>query len=271
MRSFLGVPVRLRGRAIGNFYLTNKRGAEEFSADDQDLVERFALHAAVAIDNARLHEQVTRLALVDERDRIGRDLHDGVIQRLYAVTLSLDDVPELMDESPIEARDRVERSIVALQSAIGDIRGFIYDLRPGLSTPAEVGQALRDLADEARRSAGIAVGIELDPTLADLDPRLGAALVAVAREALSNVGRHAGATTASVTLAARDGRLRLTISDDGHGFDPAAPRDGRHEGLANMAERIQATGGRLVIESAPGRGTTILADVPAPAGSAGSS
>jgi signal transduction histidine kinase len=265
MRSFLGVPVRLRGRAIGNFYLTNKRGAEEFSEDDQELVERFALHAAVAIDNARLHEEVTRLALVDERDRIGRDLHDGVIQRLYAVTLSLDDVPELMDESPSEARDRVERSIVALQSAIGDIRGFIYDLRPGLSAPAEVEQALRDVADEIERSAGIAVAIDVDPGLADLDPRLGAALVAVAREALSNTGRHAGAAMASVSLATQDGGLRLAITDDGHGFDPSAPRDGRHQGLANMAERIRASGGRLVVESAPGRGTTILADLPAPA------
>lgn len=265
MRSFLGVPVRLRGRAIGNFYLTNKRGAPEFSEDDQELVERFALHAAVAIDNARLHEEVTRLALVGERDRIGRDLHDGVIQSLYAVTLSLDDVPELMDESPSEARDRVERSIVALQSAIGDIRGFIYDLRPRLSSPAEVEQALRDLADDAQRSAGVVVAVHLDPGLPELDPGLGAALIAVTREALSNVGRHAGAGTASVALATVDGRLRLTVTDDGHGFDPGAPRDGRHEGLANMAERIQASGGRLVIESAPGRGTTIQADLPAPA------
>jgi signal transduction histidine kinase len=173
-----------------------------------------------------------------------------------------------MDESPSEARDRVERSIVALQSAIGDIRGFIYDLRPGLSTPAEVEQALRDVADEIERSAGIAVAIDVDPGLADLDPRLGAALVAVAREALSNTGRHAGAAMASVSLATQDGGLRLAITDDGHGFDPSAPRDGRHQGLANMAERIRASGGRLVVESAPGRGTTILADLPALAGTA---
>ena len=112
------------------------RGAAKFSLDDQRLVERFALHAAIAIDNARMHEQVRRLAVVEERDRIGRDLHDGVIQRLYAVTLALDDVPELMDESPADARDRVERSIEALQSAIGDIRTFIYDLAADSSRQA---------------------------------------------------------------------------------------------------------------------------------------
>jgi signal transduction histidine kinase len=266
MRSFLGVPVRLRGRAIGNFYLTNKRGADEFSEDDQELVERFALHAAVAIDNARLHEQVTRLALVDERDRIGRDLHDGVIQRLYAVTLSLDDVPELMDESPDEARDRVERSIGALQSAIGDIRGFIYDLRPGLSKPAEVDEAFRGLARETRESAGVTVAVIVDPSLGDIDPRLGATLLAVTREALSNVGRHAAAGSATVELATVDGRLRLTVADDGRGFDPSAPRDARHQGLANMADRIRAAGGRLEVESTPGRGTTIVADLPERAG-----
>ncbi len=112
--------------------------------DDQRLVERFALHAAIAIDNARLHEQVRRLAVVEERDRIGRDLHDGVIQRLYAVTLALDDVPELMDEAPADARDRVERSIEALQSAIGDIRAFIYDLRPVLLSAGDLRAALLD-------------------------------------------------------------------------------------------------------------------------------
>ena len=104
MNSFLGVPVAVKGEVVGRLYLTNKRGAPEFSADDQALVETFALHAGIAIENARLHEEVQRLAVVDERDRISRDLHDSVIQMIYAVTLSLDDVPELVGEEPAEAQ-----------------------------------------------------------------------------------------------------------------------------------------------------------------------
>ncbi|HZC32370.1 MAG TPA: GAF domain-containing protein, partial [Candidatus Bathyarchaeia archaeon] len=107
MTSFLGVPVTSSGRSVGNFYLTDKTGAPEFTADDQRLVELFALHAGIAIDNARLHQQAADYAIVQERDRIGRDLHDGIIQSLYAVSLSLEDVPELMTSSPAEAEGRV--------------------------------------------------------------------------------------------------------------------------------------------------------------------
>ena len=106
MTSLLGVPVTVKGRAIGNLYLTDKRGAGEFSAGDQQLVELFAHHAGIAIENARLHEQVRQLAVVEERDRIGQELHDGIIQSLYAVTLSLEDVETLMTEDPAEAKAR---------------------------------------------------------------------------------------------------------------------------------------------------------------------
>ncbi|HJT63620.1 MAG TPA: GAF domain-containing sensor histidine kinase [Candidatus Limnocylindria bacterium] len=261
MHSFLGVPVRIRGRAIGNFYLTNKRGAAEFSPDDQQLVERFALHAAIAIDTARLHAEVRRLAVLEERDRIGRDLHDGVIQRLYAVTLSLDDVPELMDEEPDEARGRIERSIEALQSAIGDIRTFIYDLRPRLLSTGDLHAALLELADEAGRSGTPEVLVEVEGDLL-LPPAVANQLVAIAREGLSNIGRHAGASHATIHLTVAGDLARLTIADDGQGFDVAAPRDGRHHGLGNMQDRATAMGGRLTVTSAAGGGTRVMADIP---------
>src|SRR5918994_5760566 len=108
MESFLGVPVTFKGEVVGRLYLTNKQDAPEFSARDQALLETFALHAGIAIENARLLGQVQRLAVVDERDRISRDLHDSVIQMIYAVTLSLDDVPELVRASPDEAGKRVD-------------------------------------------------------------------------------------------------------------------------------------------------------------------
>ena len=132
MHSFLGVPVTVKGRSVGNLYFTDKADGEDFTAADQALVETFARHAAIAIENARLHEQVQRLAIVDERERISKDLHDGIIQSIYAVGLSLEDVPELMEEDRDEVVRRVERAIDSLHLTIRDIRNFIFGLRPEL-------------------------------------------------------------------------------------------------------------------------------------------
>jgi signal transduction histidine kinase len=261
MRSFLGVPIRVRGEAIGNFYLTNKRGSKEFGAEDQTLVERFASHAAIAIDNARLHEQVRRLAVVEERDRIGRDLHDGVMQRLYAVTISLDDVPALMHEAPEEARARVDRAIASLQSAIGDIRGFVYDVRPRLQAPGDLRRALEAVADEIGRTGSRNIDVRVADDVI-LPSEAAAELVTIVREALSNVGRHAGAALAQVELSGSGSGARLSVSDDGRGFDPAATRGPDHHGLNNMRERAAALGGRFSVESSPGRGTRVVVELP---------
>jgi signal transduction histidine kinase len=265
MHSFLGVPVRVGGAAIGNFYLTNKRGTNEFSTEDQRLVERFALHAAIAIDNARLHEQAGRLAVLAERDRIGRDLHDGVIQRLYAVTLTLDDVPDLMDEEPDEARERVDRAIETLQAAIGDIRGFVYDLRPTLPAPEDLRRALGEIADDIRRTGKTNVTVEVADEIL-LGPEEAADLVAIAREGLSNVQRHAAAERALVQLTVHGEALRLVITDDGHGFDARGRRTRQQHGLSNIRDRAAALGGRVTVRSRPGRGTRIIVDLPLDAG-----
>ena len=132
MTTFLGVPVTVKGRSVGNLYLTNKAGGQEFNEGDEQIVESFARHAGIAIDNARLHEMVKGLAILDERERIGKDLHDGIIQNIYAVGLSLEDVPELMDEDRDEVVRRVERAIDSLHHTIRDIRNFIFELRPQL-------------------------------------------------------------------------------------------------------------------------------------------
>ncbi|MEX0630433.1 MAG: GAF domain-containing sensor histidine kinase [Chloroflexota bacterium] len=263
MRSFLGVPILVRGEAIGNFYLTNKRGADEFRDEDQALVERFALHAAIAIDNARLHEQVRRLAVVAERDRIGRDLHDGVMQRLYAVTISLDDVPELMNEAPEEARARVDRAIGSLQSAIGDIREFVYDTRPILQAPEDLRRALEEVADEIGRTASLKIEVQVADGV--MVPSAAAAeLVQIVREALSNVGRHAGAAYAQVELTGNETGALLSVSDDGRGFDPAASQSADHRGLNNMRDRAAALGGRFRLESSPASGTRVVVELPSP-------
>src|SRR4029078_6577319 len=159
MRSFLGAPATIRGQVVGRLYLTNKQNASEFSPDDQALVETFALHASTAIDTASLYGQVQRLAVVDEQDRISRELHDSIIQSIYAVTLSLEDVPELVGEAPVEAGKRVDDAIDALQAVIRHIRNFIFGLRPLLLGSGSLVDGLRTLADEMRRNTTTEVEI----------------------------------------------------------------------------------------------------------------
>jgi signal transduction histidine kinase len=263
VRSFLGVPVVVRGRVVGNLYLANKR-AGTFTTEDQDLVERFALHAGIAIDNARLLTQVQRLAVVEERERIGRELHDSVIQRLYGLSLSLEDVPDLVSEEPAEARLRVDRGIDALHAAIGEIRVFIYGLRPTLAADGDLRRSLIELADEIGRASDTPIDVEAaEVHLAD---DVASEMVAIAREALSNVARHAAATRARVELNLRGEKVRLVIADDGRGFVARGRRMRDHHGLSNIRDRASALGGRVRVRSEPGVGTRIIVEIPLDAG-----
>jgi signal transduction histidine kinase len=264
MHSFLGVPVTIRARTIGNLYLTEKQGG--FSEADQQLVELFAGHAAIAMENARLHDQVQRLTIVEERERIGRDLHDGVIQSIYAVGLTLEDVPDLMVEEPAEASRRVERAIESLDQTIRDIRNFIFGLRPQLIDGVELVEGLAALADEFRVNTMVDVELRAGPDVdgIPLGPERTLQVLSVAREALSNIARHAKATRAEilVTTAAEGPGITLTIIDNGVGFDPDAPRGLGHLGLANMDARMTGIGGTLDIESSADRGTRIIVWIP---------
>jgi signal transduction histidine kinase len=261
MRSFLGVPATVRGKVVGRLYLTNKRGASEFSADDQALVETFAQHAAIAIDNAGLHEQVQRLAVVDERDRISRELHDSVIQSIYAVTLSLDDVPELARTAPGEAGERVDGAIDALHGVIRDIRNFIFGLRPLLVDAGSLMDGLGTLADELRRNTATEIEIAGEEP-EDLSMEIVAEVLAIAREALANVARHSGAAHALVRLSATGSTVRLEIADDGRGLKLGAVAASGHHGLANMQKRAEVLGGTFEIASGHGEGTRIIAVIP---------
>jgi signal transduction histidine kinase len=261
MRSFLGVPVTVKDEVVGRLYLTNKQDAAEFSGDDQALVETFALHAGIAIDSARLHEQVRRLAVFDERDRISRDLHDSIIQSIYAVTLSLDDVPDLIEESPTQARERVDAAIDTLHGVIRDIRNFIFGLRPLLLDSGNLLEGLSILSDEIRRNTAINVKLETD-----LDEELPlvvvAELLAIAREALANVARHSGAQHTAIGVGIEDGTVRLSIDDDGRGLALGTVPAGGHHGLGNMRARAEALGGTFTVSSEPAGGTRIIVTVP---------
>jgi len=261
MTSFLGVPITVDGQPVGRLYLTDKQGAPEFSADDQALVEMFALHAGIAMERARLHEQVQRLAVFDERDRISRELHDSVIQMIYGVTLSLDDVPEMVATAPDEAGQRVDEAIDALNGVIRDIRHFIFGLRPLLLDSGSLNEGLRSLAGELQRNTATEIAIHGEAP-EDLPLATVADLLAVAREALANVARHAKAQHASLTITTSDDEISLEIADDGQGMDLDRPLDRSHNGLANMRARADALSGTFSVESSPGAGTRIIVRVP---------
>jgi len=264
MRSFLGVPLTVRGRSVGNLYLADKRNAAEFSDEDQLLVERFARHAGLAIENARLGERVQQLAVVDERERIGRDLHDGVIQRLYAVTLSLDDVPTALRDRPDEAAREVDEAISSLQLAIEEIREFVHRLGSPLALRADLRGGVEALADEVRAHAGLDVEVDL-PREPGLAAEASVELLSIVREALSNIVRHADAQKVVIRARRRRADLVTQVIDDGHGFIVGSIGSGHH-GLRNMERRAERLGGAFEVRSSKRAGTRIIITLPVPTG-----
>jgi signal transduction histidine kinase len=263
MQSLLGVPIRVGGRTVGNLYLTEKVGAPEFSEYDQELVEMFALHAGIAIQNARLHQEVQKLAVVDERLRISRDLHDGIIQSLYAVSLSLEDVAELIPDDTAEAEARVDRAIDRLHTTIGDIRTFIVGL--GTEAGSGLGGAVESMAHELLDGTGIELALDLSGAAAldgRVTPEAAHELSQIAREAVSNVARHSGARHARIALRVDGDEAILSVDDDGAGFDPDQRLGSGHFGLANLRDRSTGLAGQLTIDTEQGRGTRVIVRLP---------
>jgi signal transduction histidine kinase len=261
MSSFLGVPIVYGGETIGRLYLTNKIGAPEFTDADLRLVERFALHAGIAMTNARLLERSRLLAVAEERERISRDLHDGIIQNLYAVGLALEGVAEVLDAEGHSAGPDVDRSVDAIHHAIGDIRNFIVGLRPDALAGVGLAAGLTSIADEARQHSSIVISLDLPIDLREPDPDVTSHLLAIASEGLSNVIRHSRATRARIAVDSGPddvGSTLLQIEDDGRGFDRSAAARHGHQGLSNMRERADAIGATLDWETPAGGGTRLV-------------
>lgn len=263
MTSFLGSPITVKGRTVGNLYMTDKTDAAEFSEADLRLVEMFALHAGIAIDNAHLHEEIQRLVVVDERERIGKDLHDGIIQSLYAVGLSLEDVPQLMLDSPDEASARVERAIDSLHHTIRDIRNFIFGLQPELLGGTTLLGGTVALVDEYRHNSTIDLELAL-PTgeLAEPDPAVTRDVLAILSEALANVARHSQASRADIIVRTEAGGLVLEVADNGIGFNGSSRTNLGHQGMRNMRDRAARMGGELAVTSTRGAGSRVVLTVP---------
>ncbi|MFP5255233.1 MAG: GAF domain-containing protein [Acidimicrobiia bacterium] len=263
MTSFLGVPIRVRNEVFGNLYLTDKRTAEPFSSEDEDLVVALASAAGVAIENARLHTKVREMALVEDRERIARDLHDTVIQRLFATGMSLQGTVSLVESDPRAAVGRIEAAVDDLDLTVKHIRTAIFGLESSRLDRNGVRNRVLDLVHEAAGPLGFEPRVLIDgPLDTGLDDDVAAELVATLREALSNVARHARARHVDVSVVLDDDALCLTVVDDGVG--PPGPDVRRGKGLGNMAQRAAQLDGSLALRPNPAGGTELVWRIPRP-------
>ncbi len=252
------VPLILRDRPFGTLAVANAVGGAAFDEEAVRLVETFADQASVALAYGRAQRELNRLSVLDERERIGRELHDGVIQSLFSVGMGLQATAARSGDPEVESR--VEAAVAEIDRAIRDLRNYIFGLRPGILADRQLEQALQDLAHEFAEKSGVTTVTDIDGTVAaELAPRA-ADLVQLTREALSNVGRHAHASTCRVSLHRAGDDAVLEIDDDGRGFDTGAPQAGH--GLRNLKDRGTAMGGRVAVESKAGEGTTVQIAIP---------
>jgi signal transduction histidine kinase len=258
MRSFMGVPISSKGAVLAAFYLSEKRPRGDFTRGDQARTELLAAHAAVAIENARLYEQNRELSVIAERNRLARDLHDAVAQKLFSASLTAEAAATLVDLDSAAAKAEMHRAGELLSEATAELRALIFQLRPPGLERDGLQETLRKQVDVLRR-------VERAPVELDIscDGRLPAALEEglhrIAQEALHNAVRHSGAGRIDVRLGRANGRVRLEVCDDGVGFDPVDARlRARHLGLTSMEERAAELGAQIEIASSPGRGTSVM-------------
>ena len=264
MHSLLAVPVPCKGPFLGNLYLTEKIGESGFTEDDEETLERFALQAALAIDNAHLHEKVGDLAVAQERLRISHEMHDGLAQILGYVNTKVQAAEMyLKRDKTEEATVQLRELASAARQAYTDVRESIIGLRtlPGPRQP--LGEVLQEYLERWQDMSGIPTTLNIEGDIHML-PSAELQLVRIVQESLTNVRKHAKAGHASVELRRQDGSVLITVTDDGVGFDPSARRRSEmpQVGLTTMRERAESIGGTLTIESTPGRGTTVRSEVP---------
>lgn len=253
MENFLGVPLSVGDTAFGNLYLTEKDGG--FSDEDVAVVEALSRIAGGAVKTARLHERLRGVAVLEDRQRIARDLHDSVIQEMFAVGLGLQGLANLVEDDQAEATltDAVDR----LDDAVERLRQYIFQLKndhPGHDLDLRLQDIVSRMgsAYPARVRLSIDIGDEINDTLDE-------EIVAIVTEALSNALRHSGADAIRVDVSASDGSCTIDVDDNGHGFDPDAAGGGM--GLANLRARAQRRGGRIAIDSSAA-GTSLSVELP---------
>jgi signal transduction histidine kinase len=261
-RTILSVPMKTRQRTVGVLSVYNKEGEGGFSDRDAELATFFANQAAAAIENARLYEQSREYAVVEERNRLARDLHDSVTQSLFSVTLLSEAALNLLERDPAKARERVERANELAQGALAEMRALIFQLRPMTLQEEGLLSALKKHLNAVHSRDNRHVSLIVTGSARRLPAPVEDATFRIVQEALNNVIKHAGdGSTARVELDFGEDMLRVAVADDGAGFDTSAPRVAGKFGMSSMQERAAQVGGRLHVDSTPGQGTTVRADL----------
>ena len=257
MSTFLGAPILSRNTVYGRLYLTEKEDGTAFSKDDERIAMLFAAQAGVAIQNTRLHEEVisrrNSMAILEDRERISKDLHDGVIQSIYSVGLSLQAGLATLRDAPDRTQERIDGAIAELDNVVRDVRAYIFELTPNIDHHQSVAGRIADLARNFEVNTLAAAQVDLNlGALESLAPEAQGHVVHICREVLSNIARHAGAAEVHITCTMDESHFVFEITDDGRRFDPASVDRGH--GLTNMNNRAQTLGGTLEIVEAQSTG-----------------
>jgi len=253
------VPIGQRAAPIGTLMAVNRAGGAGFRRRDVDLLRSFAGQAAVAVQQAELRRKRQRMLVMEERERLARELHDDAIQSLRDIAGGLQSVADRAEDPVL--RERMTGLVQTVDSVIRDLRNHVYGLRPSVLSGRRLDEALRQLVSEFEQQTGTTTVADLDIEAAEHLRDHAGEVVQIVREALSNVGRHADARNCRVSLGLENGAARLLVEDDGVGFDPLRTHRRGH-GLRNFAERVDRLGGRLEIESRPNAGTALRITIP---------
>jgi len=259
----LGVPINSKGKVIGNLFLANKNDQEEYSEEDQQVLEMFANQTAIVIENAKLYRQTRRLAVLQERERFGMDLHDGVIQSIYAVGLMLEDIRGRVTTDPEKSRQSISTAVVSLNNAISDLRNYILNLRPHHFQDRNLLEGVEELARALRANTFMNVHVEM----CKIDSNLLSAediseLLHITQEALSNVQKHARATDVEVRANIENKHLIFEILDNGISIPAEMIMHSTGNGLNNMRERTETLDGKIEIKQQETGGTVIRLEIP---------
>jgi signal transduction histidine kinase/ligand-binding sensor domain-containing protein len=257
-RSELAVPIVIKGRVIGVLDVQSDR-PKAFDDTDLAVLQSLAHQTGAAIESARLYEQAQEAAVMEERSRLARDLHDAVTQTLFSASLIAESVPASWEQDQAEGRHLLDELRQLTRGALAEMRTLLLELRPSALVETPLGDLLHQLSEAAMGRIGIPVAVAVSGDCT-LPANVHVALYRIAQEALNNVIKHARASQADVRLGCSTGTtgrvVELQIRDDGQGFDPEVARPD-HLGLGIMRERAEAIGARLQIESVIGQGTQV--------------
>jgi signal transduction histidine kinase len=248
------VPLAVKGRVIGGIGVAHEK-QNHFTPHHADLALSVANQAAITLVNAELYGHAQALAVLEERQRLARDLHDAINQSLFSAGLIAEVLPRLWDRDQDEARHSLEDLRKLTRGAMAEMRALLAELRPSTLTDAELGDLLRLLGNAFTGRTNIPAKVTVLGQ-GILPAEVQVAIYRVCQEALNNVAKHAGASLVEIDLKHEGNAIELSIRDDGKGFDPEHTASG-HYGLSMMNERAEAAGAQLSITSQPGHGTEL--------------